>query len=379
MNYQFVPIKAGKVVFQKPQNQVNLNKLIYPLILLWLVVGKLGAQDLHYSQFYNAPMTISPSLTGVFGGDVRFMGNYRGQWSRTPVDYRTFTAVVDMKFINRTARKGFFAGGLAFNYDQAGYSKLNLTNLGLNGSYTRQLSNKFFVSLGGLVSANQRRFKLDDLEFDSGFDPGSGTFDPSLGTGETFPSTSKFFLDFGAGINLRLQGLDAAEMIDRLTKRSKLDVGVGVFHITQPDQSFYDNYESPLTTRITPYILGVLQVSNNVDLVGNLIGQFQEPYQEYLGMVGGRIYLSRRLGRPLAVQLGVGYRFNDIKAFSASKDAWMPNVEVHYKQWRAGFSYDINISGFNVTTQKRGGPEFSVSYVLHKVRPLPYFKHCPLI
>lgn len=379
MNSQNLPINTGKVFFPVPIDRIKLKKLSTLLAVLWLALGQLQAQDIHYTQFYNAPLTINPALTGVFGGDVRFMGNYRGQWSRTPVDYRTFTAVADMKFINRTAKKGFFSGGLVFNYDQAGYSNLNLTNLGLSGSYTRQLSNQFFASFGGAVSANQRRFQLDDLTFDSGFDSNTGTYDPALGSGESFASTSRFFMDFAAGINFRLQGLDAAAMIDRLEKRSKLDFGVGIFHVTQPDQSFYDNYKSPLTLRLTPYILGVVQLGRNLDAVGNLVGNFQSPYKEFIGMVGARVHLSRRLGRQLAVQLGASYRFNELDGFTATRDAWMPNLEVHYRQWRAGFSYDINISDFSVTNQRRGGPEFSIRYILRKVRPLPYFKHCPLI
>lgn len=381
MNRKVTLFKPGKVTPLKLKGPFRLATFSYTIMLLCLALSPstVNGQDVHYSQFYNAPTNINPALTGVFGGDVRFMGNYRGQWSKTPVDYRTFTAVADMKFINRTAKKGFFAGGLAFNYDQAGFSNLNLTSLGFNGSYTHQLSNKFFATFGGLISANQRRFKTDDLTFDNGFDTGSGTYDPSLGSGENFAATNRFFLDFGAGLNIRLQGRNAAEMIDRLEKRSKLDFGVGIFHITQPNQSFYDGYKTPLTMRVTPYALGVLQVSKNLDVLTKLIGQFQAPYKEFLGMIGGRLHLSRRLGRQLAVQLGVGYRFNDLGGFTASRDAWMPNIEVHYNQWRAGFSYDVNISDFNVTTQRRGGPEFSVRYVLRKVRPLPYFKHCPLI
>lgn len=379
MNIQIKPIKPKQSVSPTLLNRSGLKHLITLLSLCWLGVGMVNAQDIHYTQFYNAPMTINPALTGVFGGDVRFMGNYRGQWANTPVDYRTFTAVADMKFINRTAKKGFFSGGLSFNYDQAGYSKLNLTNLGLSGSYTHQLSNNFFASLGAMASANQRRFQLDDLTFDTGFDTGSGTYDPTLGSGESFGSTNKFFLDFAAGINFRLQGLDAAEVIDRLEKRSKLDFGVGFFHVTEPDQSFYDNYKTPLTMRFAPYVLGVVQLGRNLDAVGNLVGQFQAPYKEFIGMIGARVHLSRRLGRQLAVQLGVAYRFNEIDEFTASRDAWMPNIEVHYRQWRAGFSYDVNISDFNVTTNRRGGPEFSIRYILRKVRPLPYFKHCPLI
>ena len=362
-------------------NTLNQNRLVrfLPLLVAFFCLQNLNAQDVHYTQFYNAPIIINPALTGVFGGDTRFMANYRGQWSRTPVGYKTFTGVVDTKFINRTASEGFFSGGLLFNYDQSGFSKLSLASLGLTGSYTHQVSNKFFTSFGAMISVNQRRFKTDALTTDQQFDQGSGTHDPSIPIGEGFAATNRMFVDFAAGINFRLQGLDAASMIDRLEKRSKLDFGVGVFHITEPNQSFYDNFKTPLKIRLASYALSVVQISKNIDLIANLIGQFQNPYTELIGMLGGRVHLSRRLGRQIAVQVGVGYRFGDLGEFTTSRDAYMPNIEIHYNQWRAGFSYDVNISDFNITTQRQGGPEFSIRYTLRKVRPLPYFKHCPII
>lgn len=352
---------------------------MYPLLLLLIAAGSLSAQDIHYSQFYNAPMNINPALTGIFGGDVRFMGNYKGQWNRVPVEYRTFTAAVDSKFIRRTATKGFLSGGLAFDYDRSGDSRLSLLNLDLSGSYTRYLSQKFFATLGGMIGANQRRFKLDDLIFDEQFDPTTGQADPALGNGESFPATNNFFLDLGIGINFRLQGLDAAELVDRLEKRSKLDFGIGIFHLNRPDQSFYDNYESKLSLRFSPYAMGVLQLGRSFDLVLNATAQYQKPYTEYLGMAGIRLHLDRRLGRQLALQLGAGYRFGEFGDLKGSRDGWMPSIELFYKQWQAGFNYDINTSDFINATQRRGGPEFSLRYIIRNVRPLPYFKHCPLI
>ncbi len=48
-------------------------------------------QDIHYSQFHNAPFNINPALTGVSRGDIRVMGNFRTQWQSVPLDYLTYT------------------------------------------------------------------------------------------------------------------------------------------------------------------------------------------------------------------------------------------------------------------------------------------------
>jgi hypothetical protein len=53
-----------------------------------LIVGtRVSAQDIHFTQFYAAPMNISPALTGIFAGESRLMTNFRSQWHSVPVDF----------------------------------------------------------------------------------------------------------------------------------------------------------------------------------------------------------------------------------------------------------------------------------------------------
>jgi type IX secretion system PorP/SprF family membrane protein len=358
-------------------NSNSLPRVVKPLIYIFTIFlpfsSGLFAQDIHFSQFYNAPMNLNPALTGVFGGDVRFMGNYRSQWRSVPVDYLTFTAAVDMNFIRKTYKKGFFAGGAAFNYDQAGASKLNLTSLGLSGSYVRQLSDRSFVSVGAQLAAGQRAFKIGDLRFDNQYDDTRGGYDPTLPTGEDYLNDNNLFFDLSAGVNFRLQSLKNSELVDRLDKRNRLDVGIGLFHLNRPNQSFYDEQEKSLPMRLSPYMLGTLMLGKSFDLVGSATTQFQSPYREFLVGLGGKLHIDRKLGNQIAVQLGVGYRFNEVG------DAVIPGIEISYNGWQAGFTYDINVSNFNVATNRRGGPEFSIRYIIRKVRPLPDFKICPLI
>lgn len=374
MNIRIRHYDRGNIYFAIPLRTPGMKQVVFSCLILIGALLNLGAQDIHYSQFYNAPFNINPALTGVFGGDVRLAGNYRSQWSSVPVDYKTVTLAADMKFIRRTARSGFFSGGLVFNYDKAGYSRLHLLDLGLNVSYTQAFSQTTFGTVGAMGAFKQRGFDLEDLKFDSQFSEELGTYNPGLPIGEDFPSTSNAFFDFGVGLNLRIQALQRSALVDRLNKRSKVDIGVGLFHLNKPDQSFIEDAKVPLTMRISPYILGVLQLTKSADLILNGYAQLQKPYRQYAGMVGGRLHINRSLGRQLALQLGVGYRLND-----RFGDAFIPGIEIHMNGWQAGFSYDVNISDFDVATDRRGGPEISLSYIIRKVRPLPKFKFCPLI
>jgi len=369
--YRMIDLIWGHPI--NPRKRMRTFKGIFLLVLL-SSISHISAQDIHFTQFYNTPLNINPALTGVFGGDTRFLAGYRSQWTSVPVDYRTFVVSVDHKFYGKQASPGFFSGGLSFNFDQSGYSRLTYLNLGLHGSYTRKLTQHFYTTVGVQGSAVQRQFDLDDLTFDNFFDPDVGQADPSLGSGENFlDNNANNFFDFSAGINFRLQALSNAALVDRLEKRSSIDFGVGLFHLNRPNQSFVEDAESPLSIRVSPYFAGVLQLGPIVDLIGVMAVQFQRPYDQYLAGAGARVYLNRSLGKQIAIQGGVNVRFHQIA------DSYSPTIQLHYNNWRFGFSYDVNVSEFQVATDNRSGPEFTLRYIIRRVKPLPTFKICPLI
>lgn len=330
------------------------------------------AQDFHFSQFSYAPLHLNPGLTGVFAGDTRIAGSYRSQWNQVPVAYKTFMVTADHKYTCGREGNGFFSSGIALNYDQAGDSKLAMAQANLYGSYTRPLNNQAFLTLGASLGLAQRRFLTDELRFDNQF---NGEFyDPTLGTGEFFANQSHIFLDAGLGVNFRWQALQSTALVDLLEKRSKLDFGVGLFHLNRPDQSFIDDVKVRLPMRISPYARGVVQVGDPLDVVLAAMGQFQSTYRQFLGTAALKLHLNRNLGEQLSLQLGAGYRFDRFG------DAWYPALELNYhEQWRVGLTYDINISDFQIATNRRGGLELNVRYLIKKVCPLPDFKFCPLI
>jgi len=95
------------------------------LTLFLALSFQLHAQDIHYSQFGRSPLNINPALTGLFKGDIRFIGNYRSQWNKIPVNYMTFSGGVDQKFINSSMKNSLFSAALYLNHDEAGDLKLS--------------------------------------------------------------------------------------------------------------------------------------------------------------------------------------------------------------------------------------------------------------
>lgn len=348
-------------------------KKIFTLLLLSCVLGSLSAQDFHYSQFYHAPLHLNPALTGVFNGDGRLMANYKSQWTDVPVDYKTFTVAYDKKFLRRTDSDGFFSGGLALNYDRAGDSRLTWANVDLNLSYTYGVTDRLFLSLGGQAGLVSRGFDEGNLRFDNQFDAPSGAFQEALASGENFANDSKLFPDFGVGLNIRFQAKQTSQIVYRNDKRSKIDLGVALFHLNSPDQSFIEDIEAPLEARLSPYFMGVLQLGKPIDLVGNITLQRQQEYEELIGMGGIRFHLNNNLGKQFNLLVGLGMRRNEIQ------DAWWPTIELGINNIEIGLNYDFNVSRFDIATENQGGLEISFRYLIRKVRPLPTFKSCPLI
>lgn len=320
------------------------------------------SQDIHFSQFYNAPLTLNPALTGISKGDIRLTSLYRSQWKTANSPYKTFNVSAEKKFYDITHDRWWFSGGINLFHDEAGDGQLSNNHVVLAGSFTRMLNRYTFLSVGVTAGLGQRGFDLGNLTFDNMWN--GDVFDPNRSSNENFDDTNIIYPDLGTGINLRRQWRKS---------RTKVDVGFGLFHVNRPDQSFYEKDNSRVPMRASVYAIPVVQVNEKGDVVGAITAQDQGPYFEALVNVGYRYYLSTQRSKEVAVQFGVGYRFNAIG------DAFMPAAEFHYRDLMVGLSWDMNVSQFSTATKHNGGPEIVVRYIFHKVYPMKLFKACPLI
>ncbi|MBK7812238.1 MAG: PorP/SprF family type IX secretion system membrane protein [Saprospiraceae bacterium] len=344
--------------------KTKLNHLTatFVLGLIWLTFcSPIRSQDIHHSQFYTSPIHINPALTGMFNGDVRAAANYRNQWFVDElVEYLTFSGMVDMRFYpKKWTTKGIWSGGLLINYDRAGDSHLSLGHLGLSISYAYPISNNHIISLGALVGGAQRRFEQDKLTWNEQYVPNSG-HNGNLPSGENFDNTSRGFLDLSGGINYRWQK----------SNRTKLDLGVGVFHLNKPEQKFFNQTaNAKLPMRLSISLLPSFKIANKFDLLFHGLYQDQGPYQEIVLGGYGKFYLNTKRGSSFSLLLGAASRL---------RDAITPKIAAEINNWLVGFSYDVNTSPFKVATRRRGGPEFSVQYIFVKARPLSQLKACPI-
>ncbi len=317
------------------------------LLCFTLMSLSLLGQDLHYSQRFSSPLNLSPALAGLYGGEHRFIANARNQWNNVPVDYLSFSGSYDTKIKYEPGKSGFWGLGFQFNHDVAGDSRLALTQLGLNLSYTKRLAERHLITLGGQLAGGSRYFDTDDLLFNDQFEPGK----PLTQTQQQFDNLSTFYPSVAAGINWRYQVRNS---------RTFINIGGGLYNINTPNVSFFDGGDVELDRRASAFVLGTYQLTERVDLIANYTHQWQGPHREPLAGVRGKFYLVNPLVRTLAIQLGAHYRFDD---------AIIPVVKANIDNWEVGFSYDINTSRFVTATDNFGGPELAVIYTFQKIRP----------
>lgn len=323
-----------------------------------LVLENLNAQDLHFSQFYHAPLVTNPARTGVYHEDMRFMMTYRSQWFSVPVPYNTVTLGFDQKLLNDGRLGSHILGaGVFLNYDKAGDSEMELVQVGGTIAYTAQLNQYHFIAGGLMASVVQRRFDAQKLTFDEQFI--DGTFIATAPTNENFTNLSYSYLDIGVGINWLFQ----------ISKRMRFNFGSAVFHINTPKQGFFEHSKVDLPRKWNLYVDAVIQLGPKLDLMPAALYSQQGVQKERVFGTSVKYYLDQRFAREKGITFGV---------FSRMNDAIISVVGVHYPTWRAAISYDTNTSDFNAATNGVGGIELSFWYVLTKVKPPKKQRVCPI-
>ncbi len=333
------------------------------LAFLLFVFNKSNAQDIHFSQIGYSPLNLNPALTGVFEGDLRLTGNYRSQWNTVPVSYETFSGAFDMSFFNKRYESRFFSAGLLFNHDFAGDSRLTLVNIGLSGSYTHRIGNEHYLTAGAMGTFTNQTFDTGNLRFDQQFNNETRSFDPSLSANEKglLDNNSTNLGDVSAGINWHYRAAERA-------KRTSFDIGIAAMHFNQPQKAFLDDEVETLPLRWSVYGFGNFFLADKIDLLLQGTYQDQGPHKEFVYGAGLQIHLDTDFDEELAMQIALNRRSNDALSMM---------LGLRYRMWKGAFSYDINTSDFNEATNNRAGPEFSLIYIINRVKPM-VTKICPV-
>src|SRR5436190_11564884 len=101
----------------------NQGRILWMMIFI-ISISPIGAmaQDLHFSQWFNSPLTTNPANTGFIpDADYRLGANYRNQWSSImTIPYKTYSIFGDAQLFRDRLENGWLGAGGAILSDVAG-------------------------------------------------------------------------------------------------------------------------------------------------------------------------------------------------------------------------------------------------------------------
>jgi len=339
-----------------------MYRISLPVLFILFFASAIGAQDQHFTQFYAAPLTLNPALTGAFGGKYRFTLNYRDQ-GNSPLNapYTTYAGSVDMRFgldsYKKSSRDAFAVGVVFFN-DRSQDVNFFTNYMAVSGAYHKALSSAGdqFLSVGIQAGIAQRNVNYDAFTFDDQFNGSDGFTDPS---DEFLPENNFSYGDYAFGLHYSY----APE------RRLGVYAGVGLFHFLEPEISFYANEEIEANigsnTLFPKYVahLGLsIPVGLNFQVLPRGLVYIQGPHRA--ANVGSNFRIQFSETTDAALQFGGWVRVLDnVDEGLLGFDTAVLMLGVEYENFLLGFSYDAKITQIRNGQNPQGALEFSVSYL----------------
>src|SRR5690606_28494601 len=304
----------------------KLKKIGFVAACIFCIIPGMNAQDLHFSQFFNSPLTTNPANTGFIpDGDYRLGVNYRNQWSSVmTVPYKTMSAFGDAQIYENPNGTGWLGAGGVLLHDVAGSGNLTSTKVYGSVAYHQMLGYGSLISAGFNVGWANKRINMSGLKFPDQFD--GKFFDSKLPTSVALDYTNINYLDIQAGINYAFFPNDNVY----------LDTGVSVHHINQPQESFVNEssgIDSRIARRYIAFVTGSYKMNDQWILNPNAYYTNQAGASELVLGMNARYNLSGDGENELIG--GLYYRHND---------AVVPLVGFGYKSFMLTFTYDATIS-----------------------------------
>jgi len=326
------------------------------LIGMMTVIG-VNAQDVHFSQFNNAPMIINPALTGAFNAEHRIIANYRSQWGSIAKPYTTYAVSYDCGLF-KTSNSGFLGLGLQVFADQAGDLRMGVMQANLSIAYHVKAGENHFLTAGIQGGYSQRSINEDAMRWDSQYDPfATDSYNSTLPSNETMVFDNFGLADFSAGALWTFKN-NATNMSSN--DQIKGNLGIALFHVNQPKKTFSDLLEKKMYMKYAVHTNIQFGIpGTNMAIVPSASMYVQGPAREILAGSLFRFRLQEsskytNFMSETALSVGAHYRFGD---------AIVATCQFEITNWLLGVSYDINTSKLASASKSMGGLEIAVRYM----------------
>lgn len=325
-----------------------MKKLI-TLCFFISIVYLVPAQDIHFSQFQEAPLSLNPALAGTSPNWGRADLNYRSQWGAFGKPYTTMGISADAPTWSRQKQQKSFVG-LGFNVfdDKAGSSNFNKFLAAGDVSAIVHTRTGFFTS-GIQLGYGQNSFDAGALKWPDQFD--GLAYNSGIGVSEILKE-KKSYLDLGAGVSYIFT--KNRKIGDRQAK-DQMIIGLSAYHLNRPDMGlgatdiakirynlfFYNQKSRPNTNvRYTETALVSMQGKLWEVVVGAGVVYLMQIESQITG-----------LKQEKGIIFNLNYRVND---------ALIPQCGIYMGRYSITMSYDVNVSRLTQYTYGRGAFELSL-------------------
>jgi type IX secretion system PorP/SprF family membrane protein len=315
-----------------------------------------NAQDIHFSQFDQAPLFLNPALT-CLTSDFRVTLNYKDQWgSITPTaPFRTYAFTGEIALFKKRGNGAYMGLGVSAFSDKSGdidYAN-NQARITVSGIVPINETNTLSAGLQG--GFGQMSFDQSKMKWGSQYNTSLGMFDHTM-AGET-PSASKTNLgDFSLGVHWAY-GKD--QMYISANDNLKFNAGIAMYHLNQPKLSFYTDSPDKLFAKYVFHAGATIGIKNtNVQLVPGMMYLVQGPSTE---LTFGTLikYILREDSKYTGIVRGADVALG---LYMRAKDAIIAQFLLEFGNYGLGVSYDINTSDLRAATNARGGLEVMLRY-----------------
>jgi len=301
----------------------------------------LNAQDLHFSQFFNSPLTTNPANTGFIpDADYRLGAHYRNQWSAImQVPYKTMSIFGDAQLFRDKLENGWLGIGGVILSDVAGSGSLRSTKVYGSLAYHQMLGLSSLVSAGFNIGWANKRIDQSKLTFPDQFD--GKFFDGGQLTQVQLSNNNVSYLDVQAGMNYAYFP----------TTDIYINAGYSIHHVNRPRETFFGggNDSNHIPLRHIGFLNAIYKVNDNVIINPNVYYTTQAKSSELVAGLNGAYNLSGDGEKQLIG--GLYYR---------TGDAIIPMAGFELNNIRFTFSYDATTSSLKDFNNYRGALEFSV-------------------
>jgi type IX secretion system PorP/SprF family membrane protein len=317
--------------------------LILVLAVVVMFTNSLSAQDIHFSQYNNCPQLYNPALTGQFETMLKGTLLHRRQWRGIGSGYTTSGVDAQYKLLSMY-NDNYFGFGLLVLQDDAGKAQMGTLMVRGSAAYNLVATDNDLFSSGVQIGFEQRSINFDGLAWDSQFD--GVAYDPSLDDRERFITTTRSFVDIGAGAHWKHRD------------KKRFDLGYSIFHANQ---------------QITMIARGDDRVRLRQVYKAAWIKRYEHIDMRYDALVqrqGGSNEVN--IGVTCEYRIGEESKYTNVKTASLAragvfyrwKDAISPYIGFEYKRFAAiSFGYDIRLAKMPFTNGIAGGPEISLTYL----------------